>query len=175
MLPAGPLREPAAACRYADILVVTRSSEEPSTVGRNAARPIFHAHTKLIGFQRFGPEPDTKDLSDLGPGPFLAFCGIGNPAAFFDDLSRWRVAIAEKRVFPDHHKYSSMELDQLQSRAVACGATGLVTTEKDAENFPMTNVRFPIWIVVIELVIDAEGELLAAIDRKLTTRQGAAA
>ena len=176
LLPAGLLREPVAACRHADILIVTRKSEKHRITLRDAAAPpIFYAHTKLIGFQRFGPDPDPKDRSHLGPGPLLAFCGIGNPIAFFDDLTRWHVPVVEKRVFPDHHRYSSKELDQLQSHSVACGAVGLVTTEKDAENLPVANVHFPIWIAVIELVVDAEKELLAAIDRKLAARQGAAA
>jgi tetraacyldisaccharide-1-P 4'-kinase len=85
------------------------------------------------------------------------------------------VPVVEKKVFSDHHKYSSMELDRLQSRSIACGAVGLVTTEKDAENFPVANVHFPIWIAVIDLVVDSEKELLAAIDQRLTAGRGAAA
>ena len=176
LLPAGSLREPVAACRRADILVVTRKSEKPVIKGGDAVVvPIFYAQTRLIGFQKFGPLAETKDRSYLGPGPFLAFCGIGNPSAFFDDLSRWQVPVVEKKVFPDHHKYSSMELDQLQSRSIACGAAGLITTEKDAENLPVTDVRLPIWIAVIELAFNVERELLAAIDSKLAARQGTAA
>ncbi len=176
LLPAGSLREPVAACRRADILVVTRKSEKPVIKGGDAVVvPIFYAQTRLIGFQKFGPLAETKDRSYLGPGPFLAFCGIGNPSAFFDDLSRWQVPVVEKKVFPDHHKYSSMELDQLQSRSIACGAAGLITTEKDAENLPVSDVRLPIWIAVIELAFNVERELLAAIDSKLAARQGTAA
>jgi tetraacyldisaccharide 4'-kinase len=176
LLPAGSLREPVSACHHADIVVVARKSEKPVIKGADGvALPVFSAHTRLIGFQKFGPDPDTKDRSHLGPGPFLAFCGIGNPAAFFDDLTCWHLPVVEKKVFPDHHKYSSMDLDQLQSRSIACGATGLVTTEKDAENLPVANVRFPIWIAVIALAVDAERELLAAIDRKLAADHGAAA
>ncbi len=176
LLPAGSLREPVAACRRADIFVVTRKSEKPVIKGGDAVVvPIFYAQTRLIGFQKFGPLAETKDRSYLGPGPFLAFCGIGNPSAFFDDLSRWQVPVMEKKVFPDHHKYSSMELDQLQSRSIACGAAGLITTEKDAENLPVSDVRLPIWIAVIELAFNVERELLAAIDSKLAARQGTAA
>jgi len=176
LLPAGSLREPVAACRRADILVVTRKSEKPVIKGGDAVVvPIFYAQTRLIGFQKFGPLAETKDRSYLGPGPFLAFCGIGNPSAFFDDLSRWQVPVVEKKVFPDHHKYSSMELGQLQSRSIACGAAGLITTEKDAENLPVSDVRLPIWIAVIELAFNVERELLAAIDSKLAARQGTAA
>lgn len=176
LLPAGTLREPVDACRYADILVVTRKAEKPDIKNVDVdSVPVFYAHTRLIGFQRFGPEPETIERSQLGAGPFVAFCGIGNPNGFFEDLKRWQVPIVEKQVFPDHHRYSSMELDRLQARSQACGAAGLITTEKDAENFPFSNVAFPIWIAVIELVVDAEKELLALIDRKLAERPGAAA
>jgi len=176
LLPAGPLREPLASCRRADILVVSRRVERPVIEARDAHTfSIFYAQTRLLGFRGFGSSSQQKYLSDLGGGPFLAFCGIGNPDAFFDDLSRWHVAVAEKKAFSDHHKYSAGELEHLRSRAEACGAVGLVTTEKDAENLPRINPRLPIWIAVIDFVFTAESEFLAAIDRKLAARGGVAA
>jgi tetraacyldisaccharide 4'-kinase len=176
LLPAGPLREPIAACRRADILVVSRRCEKP-VIEAEDAHPfaIFYAQTKLIGFRRFGCDPDEKYLSEIGAGTFLAFCGIGNPDAFFDDLSHWHVPVSEKRRFSDHHKYSASELERLQSRAEASGAAGLVTTEKDAQNLPAGKLRLPVWIAIIDFVFTAESELLAVIERKLAARQGAAA
>jgi tetraacyldisaccharide 4'-kinase len=176
LLPAGPLREPLAACRHADILVVSRKFERVFIEARDAHTfSIFYAQTRLLGFRRVGSGSQQKYLSELGSGPFLAFCGIGNPEGFFDDLSRWHVSVAEKKIFFDHHKYSEREMEQLQSRAEACGAAGLVTTEKDAENLPRTSPRLPIWIAVIDFVFTAESELLAAIDRKLAARGRVAA
>jgi tetraacyldisaccharide 4'-kinase len=175
LLPAGPLREPIAACRRADILVVSRKFERPIIEARDAHTfAIFYAQTRLLGFRSFGSRSETKYLNEIGAGPFLAFCGIGNPEAFFDDLSRWHVPVAERKTFSDHHKYSSRELEHLQERAEVCHATALVTTEKDAENLPHGNPRLPIWIAVIDLVFTAENELFAAIDRKLAARGAAA-
>jgi len=176
LLPAGSLREPIAACRRADILVVSRKFERPFVEATDAHNfAIFYAQTRLLGFRRFESDSPQKYLRELGAGPFLAFCGIGNPDAFFEDLSRWHVPVAEKRAFSDHHKYSPRELDQLQSRAEACGAAGLVTTEKDAENISDMRPRLPIWIAVIDFVFTAESELLVAIERKLSVRQDAVA
>ena len=175
LLPAGQLREPVAACRRADILVVSRKFERPLIEARDAHRhSIFYAQTRLLGFRRFGSDSQQKYLSELGAGPFFAFCGIGNPGAFFDDLSHWHVSMAEKKAFSDHHKYSARDVEHLQSRAEASGAAGLVTTEKDAENLPRVNPRLPIWIAVIDFVFTAESELLAAIERKLAARGVAA-
>jgi len=176
LLPAGSLREPLAACRRADILMISRKFDPPIIEGSAAHTfSTFYAETKLLGFRQFGSGSREKYCSEIGLGPFLAFCGIGNPPAFFDDLSRWHVPVVEKEAFADHHKYSTQELQQLQSRAQASGAQGLVTTEKDAENLPPANLRLPIWIAVIDFVIAAESELLAAINRKLAARHGAAA
>ncbi|HLZ90287.1 MAG TPA: tetraacyldisaccharide 4'-kinase [Candidatus Acidoferrum sp.] len=176
LLPAGPLREPIAACHCADILIVSRKCERPAIEARDAHKfCIFYAQTRLLGFRRFGHDPDQKYVSEIGCGPFLAFCGVGNPGAFFDDLSRWHVQVVERKIFADHHKYSLQDLERLQYQSEACGAVGLVTTEKDAENLSAANSRLPIWVAVIDLVFPAESELLAAIDRKLAARQGAAA
>jgi tetraacyldisaccharide 4'-kinase len=178
LLPAGALREPVASCRRADILVVSRRFER-AQVGAGGAHKflIFYAHTRLLGFRRFGGAPHSPPQapSELGPGSLLAFCGIGNPQAFFTDLERWHVPVIESRAFPDHHKYSRRNLQQLERAARAKGAAGLITTEKDAHNLPPLGAVIPIWIAVIDLVVPAESELLAAIGRVLRTRRGAAA
>ena len=176
LLPAGFLREPISACRRADILIVSRKSEHPSIEARDSqSYSIFYAQTRLLGFRLLHADPTEKYLSEIVPGPFLAFCGIGNPDGFFDDLARWHVPLVEKKAYRDHHKYSASELRSLQSRAQASGATALITTEKDAENLPQIKFDLPVWIAAIDLVFTNESELVAAIDRKLAARQGAAA
>ena len=178
LLPAGLLREPIAACRRADILIVTRKFERPSVEARDGHKfSIFYAHTRLLGFKKFGDEvqPQPLYVSEIGPGPFCAFCGIGNPEAFFSDLARWHIAVAERKAFSDHHRYSPSDLQRLQTAAKRSGATALITTEKDAQNLPQLAGRIPIWIAVIDFVFTAESELLAAVDRILQSRRGATA
>jgi tetraacyldisaccharide 4'-kinase len=173
LLPAGLLREPIAACRRADILVVSRKFERPPVEARDAHRfSIFYAQTRLLGFRRFGSGDAPLYLSEIGPGPFFAFCGIGNPEAFFTDLDRWHVPVAQRQSFSDHHRYSRAEMERLRRRAENCSATALVTTEKDAQNLP-ASVPMPVWIAIIDFVFSAESELVAAIDRILQTGRGA--
>jgi tetraacyldisaccharide 4'-kinase len=176
LLPAGMLREPVAAVRRADILIVTRKFERPPIEAHDAHRfSIFYSQTQLLGFRRLGAAAEPLYLSGIGPGPLFAFCGIGNPEAFFADLERWHVPTAGRGSFPDHHKYSRADLEAIEKRAGAIGAAGLVTTEKDAQNLPESGFRMPVWVAVINLTFTAESELLAAIDRILDTRRGAAA
>jgi tetraacyldisaccharide 4'-kinase len=176
LLPAGSLREPIIACRRADLLIVSRKFERPSIEAGDAHKfRIFYAQTRLAGFRRFEADGGLLHLSEIGPGPFSAFCGIGNPEAFFADLQRWHAPIAETRSFADHHRYSQGDVRRLQVDAERVKAVGFVTTEKDAANLPASGFRMPVWVAVIDLVFSAESELLAAIDRVLQTRRGAAA
>jgi tetraacyldisaccharide 4'-kinase len=177
LLPAGLLREPIAAVRRADVLIVTRKFERPIVEAGDPHRfCIFYGQTRLLGFRRLGAkEKPPLYLSEIGPGPFLAFCGIGNPDGFFADLDRWHVPAAERKAFLDHHKYSRRDVSHLEREATRIKATGLVTTEKDAQNLASCTFQLPVWVAVIDLVFTAESELIAAIDRILDSRRGAAA
>ncbi len=174
LLPAGLLREPISACRRADILVVTRKSEPPEIEAGDARKySICYAHTNLLGFRRHDNAADLLGVSEIGHGPFFAFCGIGNPHAFFSDLSRWQVPIAGESIFRDHHRYTQAAVRQLQKQAQGAGAIALVTTEKDAENLKGIDIAsMPIFVAVIDFVLSAENEFLAALERKLHPTHG---
>ena len=176
LLPAGLLREPIAACRRADLLIVSRRFERPDIEARDAHRfSIFYAHTRLLGFRRFRHKHSTVYLSEIGPGPFVAFCGIGNPEAFFSDLGHWHVPVIQTKAFPDHHKYLRGDIESLERAARESRAAGLITTEKDEQNLAHIHCALPIWIAVVDFVFTAESELEAAIDRALQTSKGEAA
>jgi tetraacyldisaccharide 4'-kinase len=167
LLPAGRLREPASACSRADLLVVTRRAEQPPV----EARHTFSAQARLLGFRKRHTNGEVCSASEIGPGPFFSFCGIGNPQAFAEDLKRWHVPVAAARVFRDHHKYSAKDLEGVEIEAVRAGAVGLISTEKDEQNLPEWKSKLPIYIATIDLEIASEGEFVAAIDRILAGRR----
>jgi len=169
LLPAGRLREPISACNRSDILVVTRKAERPDFEASDSHTfSIFYAQTRLLGFRRFEEPGEWKYLSEIRPGPFFAFCGIGNPAAFFEDLIRWNVVLAGERSFRDHHSYSASDLESLKREALRAGAMGFVTTEKDACNISdAKSASLPIYVAVIELSLSSASEFDVVLDRKL--------
>ena len=175
LLPSGVLREPISACRRADILVVTRKTERPDFEPGDAHKDcIFYAATRLLGFRRHGGHRDVQYLREIGRGPFFAFCGIGNPQAFFDDLSRWHVPVAGESIFRDHHHYTAADLRRLEKAAQRAGATAFVTTEKDAENLVEGSApAIPILVAAIDFVLTDESVFLAALGRKLESPPGA--
>lgn len=175
LLPAGTLREPMGACSRADLLVVTRKFERPPIEALDShEHQIFYAQTRLLGFrkQQKNSSAEMSFLSEIGPGPFFAFCGIGNPKGFVNDLNRWHVPVVGSRDFRDHHKYSVSDLAALEEAAVAAGAVGLITTEKDEQNLRGAFAKLPFYVAVIDFVMSSESEFAAAIDRILRERRG---
>src|SRR5215467_5907010 len=87
LLPAGSMREPMSAISRASVVLYTRVQQAPFVVPamqKFPSLPIFSASTKLMGFKRILTE-ESSPIDHL-PQPVFAFCGIGNPEAFFDDL-----------------------------------------------------------------------------------------
>lgn len=177
LLPAGALREPISACKRADVIVVSRKFERPNIEAVDSHRhAIFYSQTRLLGFRLYGRGGELAYVSELGAGPFFAFCGIGNPDGFFGDLRRWHVPMARTLSYRDHHKYSDADLKKLVAVAKKAGATALVTTEKDLHNLPAGwRAEVPLWTAVIDLTFTAESELVALIERKLRGRRDAIA
>jgi tetraacyldisaccharide 4'-kinase len=92
--------------------------ERRSARCRRTALPVFNA--------RIAPA-----MTDALRGrPFLAFCGIGRPAKFFDTLREAGIAVVKSRSFPDHHPFNEADARSLLAEAKALHA-GLITTEKD--------------------------------------------
>ena len=146
MIPSGLLREPKSALARADIIIVTRSPKTPAIetiVQRITHVPIFHAITELLDVVKvpasFGQR--SEPLADWRTKKAFAFCGIGNPQAYFDDLSRWGGSVSGHSSFPDHHTYTQRDIEKLQSRARDSGAEIMLCTEKDI--FNLRNVQLP--------------------------------
>jgi tetraacyldisaccharide 4'-kinase len=179
LLPAGRLREPLSEMGRADLLVRTRtgtSKTSADTMANLREVPVFSAATALVGWRRMENGTDVRflDSAGVGAGPFFAFCGIGNPEAFFADLKSWGMTVNGVRAFADHHKYSIEDEREILSVARAVGATGLLTTEKDARNFEGFSFSgMPVYVAVIDLKVSDEEGFWGAITRRLEARAGA--
>jgi tetraacyldisaccharide 4'-kinase len=159
VLPAGALREPVSALRRADVIVITRSDGSPATEneirGHTGAR-VFYARTKLDAIRRIGAgdgaEESVLSLSEYSSHRFFAICGIGNPRAFFADARQWGLSLCGEQAYPDHHRYSQKDGEQLEKQAKHGGATALLCTEKDACNGAgEMGVNLPVYCAQISL------------------------
>lgn len=179
LLPAGSLREPVSAMSRANLVVFTRTETTPGAIeaiGKLNQFPVFAAATRLLGFRRLGGEVALLSSSDIGKGPFFAFCGLGNPEAFFRDLRNWQVALCGQATYADHHRYTEGEVLEIQAAGKRAGANAFVTTEKDAQNLRERKfAEAPVYVAVIGLVVTPEADFKNALDQTLAARAGAAA
>ena len=179
VLPAGRLREPRSALNRANAVVFTRTEQSNPTVNAIQNFPqfaIYPAVTRLLGFRRQGTDDHQEPLRPSVTGSHFAFCGIGNPDAFFADLERWGIHLAGRRAFPDHHRYSPREVAALERAAALAGANTLVTTEKDAQNIqPGVSSKLSIEVAVVAMELPDEREFLRDLQNRLPAVVGAAA
>jgi tetraacyldisaccharide 4'-kinase len=124
IVPAGPLRAPLGMqIERAQAIVVVGPPDGATAVldrARRRGTPLFHA--------RF--EPDRSVIAAIGQRKVLAFAGIGDPEKFFATLTEAGIEVAERAGFPDHHRFTAEEAQDLIVRAQAKNLM-LVTTEKD--------------------------------------------
>lgn len=124
VIPAGPLRAPLGAqLRRAQALVLLEAAPRAEDV-------VAEAHKRGIAVFRARLQPDPHFVDALGRGRVLAFAGIGDPDKFFATLADAGIAVASRRGFPDHHRYTPEEARALCEDADREGHV-LVTTEKD--------------------------------------------
>jgi tetraacyldisaccharide 4'-kinase len=125
VFPAGPLRAPLE-CQldHADALLVIG---HPAA---GAAPAIAAAQRRSL--PRFDGDlvPDPAAMARLAGAPALAFAGIADPSKFFATLEAGGIAVAARRSFPDHHRYTPGDIAGLMAQADR-ERLELVTTEKD--------------------------------------------
>jgi len=99
-----------------------------------------------------------------------AFCGLANPATFWDTLRGLGVSPAFQWTFDDHHSYQWTELQRLAGQARLRGSNVLLTTEKDAMNLPeraaevLNEASVDLYWLKIGIRLDEEAEFLKLIE-----------
>jgi len=137
LLPLGPLREPVEQIKRADIIIITRCTDEHpgddlvDFLQRNfSEKPIF----------RSGHFPD-QVIYPLGgkaypPGILsgknvVAFAGLANPDDFLKMVKSLGAHVIHFKAFSDHHSFSKDEIEELASWKKRSDVDFLLTTEKD--------------------------------------------
>jgi tetraacyldisaccharide 4'-kinase len=165
MLPYGRLREPVEQLKRADAIIISRSEDATDLQGLcNSARllgkgaPVFTSRTVTSDVRSMAGELEQPTSLIRNHGT-LAFCGIGNPEAFFKHLRRdgWNV-IATKS-FPDHFRYTQQEIDDLVLGAHKMAIGAMVTTSKDAVKLRELRMDLPCYILEVAYMFDDQEEL----------------
>lgn len=122
LLPAGPLREPVSRLEQADAVLF----HGPAAPGAQACVPApkrFSMHLTGSVFQSLSDAAVMREPGAFS-GQLHALAGLGQPARFFDHLTRLGLTFTP-HPFPDHHPYSATDL-------AFSAADAVLMTEKDA-------------------------------------------
>lgn len=150
LLPHGRLREPLSGLSRADCVVITRCDQAMNLDPLReqirdliSGRPVFESTMK----------PRRSPLAD---GPVAAFCAVGNPKSFFEQLRNSGYELVAEKAFRDHHAYTQKDIDDLTDAATRAGARALITTAKDAVKLRSLHFSLPYSVFEIEIAIQDE-------------------
>lgn len=122
-LPAGPLRENLSVIKNYDLIFLNGEKNNKKILSKfksiNKDLKIFEGKYKPLNLKKFNLKKK-----------YLMFCGIGNPHEFEQTLIKYKFNVSKKIIFPDHHKFSNIDLKKLNYNASRDNLT-LITTEKD--------------------------------------------
>ncbi len=176
VFPLGGLREMLNALGRANAFVITRAVREREYHGiRNQLReanpgaPIFRAMVEPL----YWVNERTQQPGHPPESPMAAFCGLANPASFWETLKALRIEPVFSWAFGDHHSYKWSELQLLAEQARMKSATVLLTTEKDVANLPeraaeiLTEASVDLYWLKIGIQVDDEAALLGLIESRL--------
>ncbi len=137
LTPLGGLREPIEQIKRADLIVFASSVriEEKRIKGLEAElrllgfgdKPVLTAEGAISGFRDIDGA-----TGDLPGGGLYLFAGIARPERFFDSIGALGVDVVGAKNFPDHYQYTERDIHEILEDAITCGASTLLTTEKDA-------------------------------------------
>ena len=169
LLPFGRLREPRSGAERADCIVVTRADNQQDLdslkkeIRRfNQECPIFMSRMKVSSISRLGSDFEEVTASLLQP--VAAFCGVGNPQSFFDQVRRAGFDPVFSQALTDHHWYDQTDIDSLCRKSRQMGAQNLITTAKDAVKLQALNFDLTCYVLNIEIEIEEEGRLRQLIE-----------
>jgi 3-deoxy-D-manno-octulosonic-acid transferase len=170
LLPLGRLREPLDSLSRASAFVITRAEFDQPLTGLerrirqyNLHAPIFRLRTRP---DQWVNEATAESFPATGP-PFqkmLAFCGLGNPHAFWRTLDQLGIKPVERIEFSDHHRYTPGETRRFGLLVRGQGIQALLTTQKDlvnlCESTEATVAPAQVLWLRIDVEIDREEEFL---------------
>jgi tetraacyldisaccharide-1-P 4'-kinase len=75
------------------------------------------------------------------------------------------------RAFSDHHDYNQADLNRMTKEAKDHGASGLITTAKDALKVASLEIELPCYVLEIEISIADDARLVKMIQAACQNRE----
>ena len=181
MLPRGLLREPPSGLARADAALITRCDQVDRArleqiherINRIAADlPVFQSKQAVSGLlqhpaKRLGQET-------LSGKRVAVVCGIGNPAAFLETVSRQGAEIVESIFLADHADFDAATMTRIEHQILRSGQIDFVLcTQKDLVKIRTDRIAsIPLLCVLIETEIQEPEHLAALVENVAGAAKG---
>lgn len=171
LLPRGMLREPLSSIARADVAVLSRSNLATAAERERIRDAYLGRNPELLWVEaehRPGRLVDDRGRSEpleaIRGKRVLAFCGIGNPAAFSQTIADCGADVADLKALADHARYDAPAMQSLQEwarqhqNAAGQRIDRVLCTQKDLVKVRAGQIGgLPLQAVQIELhIADAE-------------------
>lgn len=141
-LPSGPFRESWKNCQRADVIIWTKWNEintELSNEWKQYAPNAVQLWARFIPKEfYFVREKKKIPLNGFKEITAIAFCGIGQPLHFKNDLEKLGIHIVRFFSYPDHYSYQKQDLLQIIEAFKETRADFVFTTAKDYHRLAAT-------------------------------------
>ena len=162
-LPAGELREPAAAFKRGHAVIMTRcptdaAARSPGIMAdcnplcRHTLGPLFHSRHVAVVREIIATGGTPKHSVPLAGRRVFAFSGVAKNQQFLDTLSGFACHVAGSVGFCDHHVYSEADLATIYRQIKKLAVDAIVTTEKDYVKLG-SKTHWPVDLVIIGIDI----------------------
>lgn len=139
LIPRGILREPLSALKRAQIIVLTKSDEDPLVSQQLEERLRRINQNCVVAWAAHVPQELTElnaiepvALDVLRDQRVISFCSIGDPRSFAASLAALGAEVKKEFLFFDHYLYVEKDIRMLIAQAQSLGIEDFVTTAKDA-------------------------------------------
>jgi tetraacyldisaccharide 4'-kinase len=163
LLPGGRLREPLTSLARSSHVLITKVPDQLDQIKikrlaflvKRYCAEVTVSNCRMVpkGLQTYKSGlPNVLPLQDLTNVKVVTFCGLARPQNFTDQIRHMGANIQESRNFPDHHWYSSKDIDMLMQLREASDSQFLVTTEKDFVKLQSASIKDK--LLVVELSVE---------------------
>lgn len=164
IVPAGTLREPVGALKYADCVVMNDIRDEriiSSTIQTiNKNKTVISTKYKIesvIDYQS-GEEVSVNGMKNV-----VLISGIGNPASFEGSIRDLGMSVITHYTFPDHHEYDPVK--DIQPIIDKHNDVVIITTEKDFVKLSKFSFEIPLYYAKLKVVVQEEMQFNKLLDR----------
>lgn len=183
LLPAGLLREPVKSIRRADAVVITRFNQSvPEHIAEieNRIKQIkpeillARAIHKPIAIRMM--KNVELSFEQLREKKVFAFCGIGNPEAFYSTLAELKLNVTGSKTYCDHHDYSQDDVARICEEARYLEADIIISSQKDWVKTALLSLEkfdIPFAYLIVELEFIAGQDTITDMIEKVLSNKPA--